>query len=683
MRILWILLVAVSLAVALGSCASGGGPTPPVDDGNDDPVTGLLAGGGALNGYVSAAGEAPQVSHLRPTSAAAASATVLVDTGQVGFTNSSGAYWIPGVPVGERTLSISVPGSAARTIKVTVAKREITSGTIHPTSTTAGREGAVNGYVYATDSGAPELSAGQTVGLRPVEDAALSVETGQTARTDAEGFFHISDVPPGFRTLTIVTDTGTTTETVLVPAGRIASGTGQLPGDWGACRGYVGTPRAASLPQLVVAASGTEINPVAGALVRLSSGETALTKADGGYSFSGVASGNPSLSVGARDGLELTAGIIIASGAITEGLTPPSGFIRQVAVSAVGGSLQAPVGGALWLQASALDAASRPFTSFRDFTWLSRNTAIATVDANGVVTARQVGSVDIVASAGGVTGDATVTVAPLEEAGPHAIQVTAPSNVIAQGSSIQLTARALDGAGVVIPDASFAWTSTDSTVAPVTQDGVVGGAAVGSATILCSSGALTGSVALRVDREGRRVSVEPAYIAFGDGETTRTLRVWDGAPIAGSPLLWSITGPPAWLAASPCAGGTPALVDLRVSREDLPAGLYEAPVTIQATGGDAMVTVGMAVSQVRLVVDAATAPAGTATLRVQVTTGSATTAKEVPWPGGAAEVLVATPPGWATVVVTALDVDGHILGLGQAQAEVVRGAATDVPIGLA
>lgn len=674
--------LALVVAVVCGGCASGGSPTPPDGGGVGEPVTGLLAGGGALNGYVSAPTGEVGVSHLRPDSGAIFGATVLADTGQVGFTNASGAYWIPGVPVGVRTVSITAPGTSAKTIRVTVTARQITSGTVSAESLAAVGPGALNGYVYETESGMPELAAGPAIGRRPVQDAALSLETGQTGRTDAEGFFHIAGVPAGFRTLTLVTESGTGTETVLVPAGRIASGSGQLPSDWGACRGYVGTPRAAGLPKLVVAADGSQVNPIVGALVQLSSGESALTTKDGAYAFSGVASGNPSITVRARGGLERTEGIIIASGVITEGLTPPSGFICRVEIASVSGAFDVAVGSALWLRASALDASSRPYPTYGGFSWLSRNTAVATVDSHGVVTARQVGSAEIAVSADGVTGEVTVNVHPAAEGGPYRVEIEAPATVIGQGTSMQLSARVITSSGEGIPGAALAWSSTDPTVVPVTQDGVVGGAAVGSATILCESAGVLGSLVVQVDREARRLVVEPAYVVFEETGTVQTVRAWDGAPVPGTPLLWSVTGAPEWLAAVPSSGGTPALVDLHLSRAGLPAGVHRAPVTFEAPGGTAVVTAEMTVSQVKAMIDPSTLPPGTRGVRVEVISGAATTATEADWAGGPLEVLVTVPSGLATVIVHALDALGGTIAQGQAQVHVMRGVVTDVLVGL-
>ncbi|MBD3177586.1 MAG: hypothetical protein GF320_20640 [Armatimonadia bacterium] len=681
----WIHAAAVIPVAALlmASCA-GGGATPPPGNGDDDPVTGLLAGAGALNGYVSASASRADIGVELPTGGALPNATVRADTGQVGFTNESGAYWITGVPRGEHTLTITAPGVTATKVTVQVESEKITSGTVAPGSSGDAREGALNGYVYeGLLDGRPELSAGALTGRRPIEDAALSVETGQTARTDAQGFFHIGQVPAGIRVLTMVADTGTSTETVNVPAGRIASGTGQLPRDWGACRGFVGTPRTAALPQLIIAAEASEVNPVAGALVQLGSGETALAGSDGSYAFSGVATGNPSITARSRGGLEATEGLIIASGVITEGLTPPAGFVRRVGVASTTGAFQVPVGGALWLTANALDPASQPYPAYTDFTWRSENTAVATVDVNGVVTARRVGTATIVASAGGADGEATITVNPVTGDGPHEIEITAPSTVIAQGSSAKLTARALDSAGAPIPDSSFVWRSTDASVAPVTAEGVVGGASVGTATILCTSGGLTGSVSLAIDRQARRIVIEPAYLAYGDTETAHTVSLWDGAPEPGVPLLWSIDGAPEWLTATPSSGSVPALVDVEISRQGLAAGVYVEPVTVGAPGGNGTLTVEMAVSQARVQVEESIIPEGTATIQVQATAGEDTTTEDLAWTGGAIEALVSVPSGPVVVVVSAVGEDGQILAQGQTQAVVERGAVTDVAVELA
>lgn len=109
--------------------------------------------------------------------------------------------------------------------------------------------------------------------------------------------------------------------------------------------------------------------------------------------------------------------------------------------------------------------------------WRSSNPAVATVNANGVVTGVAAGTSVITATykSGGVTLDmatTAVTVLPTQVT----VTIVPPANLSdagsAKGSTIQLTAEVrIDG--VVKRDATVTWTSSDNSIATVTPNGLV------------------------------------------------------------------------------------------------------------------------------------------------------------------------------------------------------------------
>lgn len=90
------------------------------------------------------------------------------------------------------------------------------------------------------------------------------------------------------------------------------------------------------------------------------------------------------------------------------GSVPPTPVVASVAVAPAGSTIA--VGGSVTLIATAFDAASAPINGVA-FSWLSSNTAVATVSASGVVTGVSAGSATISATAAnGVGSSALVTV---------------------------------------------------------------------------------------------------------------------------------------------------------------------------------------------------------------------------------------------------------------------------------
>ena len=91
-------------------------------------------------------------------------------------------------------------------------------------------------------------------------------------------------------------------------------------------------------------------------------------------------------------------------------------------------------------------------------TWASSATAVATVDASGLVTAVANGTATITATAGEASGSATVTVA---QAVSSVTAVPAEANFAALGDTLRLTAEAFDANGHTVAGAEFSWETND------------------------------------------------------------------------------------------------------------------------------------------------------------------------------------------------------------------------------
>ena len=108
--------------------------------------------------------------------------------------------------------------------------------------------------------------------------------------------------------------------------------------------------------------------------------------------------------------------------------------------------------------------------------WSTSNSAVATVDATGLVTGVAAGSATISATAEDLTETVTVAVDPA--AAVATIEVTPGTSEVSRGASAQLTATLRTAGGDVLLGHPVQWAS-DNSAAPVSADGVVTGVSVG------------------------------------------------------------------------------------------------------------------------------------------------------------------------------------------------------------
>jgi uncharacterized protein YjdB len=129
--------------------------------------------------------------------------------------------------------------------------------------------------------------------------------------------------------------------------------------------------------------------------------------------------------------------------------------------------------------------------------WASSNGAVASVSQQGVVSAVGPGTATISASRDGVSGTAAVTVQLV----PVARVAVAPTDATVQrGRDVQLTAAAYDAAGRLLSGRTFAWSSSDPTVATVSGSGLVSGKKEGQATITAAIGGQSATSRVTVRR---------------------------------------------------------------------------------------------------------------------------------------------------------------------------------------
>lgn len=132
--------------------------------------------------------------------------------------------------------------------------------------------------------------------------------------------------------------------------------------------------------------------------------------------------------------------------------------------------------------------------------WTSLQPLIATISADGIITARAPGVTTISARVGVVSAQATVRVTSLPP-GPVPVAmvlVSPPSASLRVAQSLQIVATLIDYASNRLVDRVVSWTTSDATVATVSPLGVVTALAAGTAIIEATSETARGAMSISV-----------------------------------------------------------------------------------------------------------------------------------------------------------------------------------------
>ena len=145
------------------------------------------------------------------------------------------------------------------------------------------------------------------------------------------------------------------------------------------------------------------------------------------------------------------------------------------------------------LSAAATNAAGATLTG-KSFAWSSSNTGVATVSADGLVTALAPGMSTVSAVSEGKTGTHSVVVNSVPVQGPATVTIS--GSLSAQvGQTSQLSAVVKDGSGAVLTDVPVAWTSSDAALIGVdASTGIVTPVRIGSVSITATAGGKSSTV---------------------------------------------------------------------------------------------------------------------------------------------------------------------------------------------
>ena len=266
-------------------------------------------------------------------------------------------------------------------------------------------------------------------------------------------------------------------------------------------------------------------HPVEGAMVMWASGDTAVAAVDASGLVRSVANGEAvvSATAGSASG---TAEVSVAQ------------VVRVVGVSPAALEFFALVD-TLRLRAEPVDANGRPVER-STVMWASGDTAVATVDASGLVRSVGNGEAVVSATADSVSGTAEVMVGQVV----GAVTVSPPAlEFSALGDTLRMVAEAVDANGHTIVGAGFTWASSNRFVAAVDSMGRVRSVRNGSAVVKATAGSASDSAAVTVAQVARKVAVSPttARLTILGGTLRLAAKATDknGHRIAGPSFTWA------------------------------------------------------------------------------------------------------------------------------------------------
>lgn len=221
-------------------------------------------------------------------------------------------------------------------------------------------------------------------------------------------------------------------------------------------------------------------DPVSGASINWSTSDAAVASVDAGGLVTAAGDGDATIT-GAVGSVSGSTNITVEQVAATVALSE-----TDLVFSALGATTS--------LAATVEDASGNPIVGAQ-VTWASSDDGVASVDADGRVTAAGNGDATVTASAGTASGSATVTVEQRAAA-----VVLSESELAFSGLDVtsSLVATAEDASGNPIAGPEVAWSSSNDQVATVDADGLVTTIGDGESTITATVDAASGSATVTV-----------------------------------------------------------------------------------------------------------------------------------------------------------------------------------------
>lgn len=241
-------------------------------------------------------------------------------------------------------------------------------------------------------------------------------------------------------------------------------------------------------------------------------------------------------------------------------------------------SVSAGLGGTTQLMAKAYDASQNELSG-RAMVWTTSNAGVVTVDANGLVTAKAIGTGTITATAEGKSGTSQFTISP---GAVSKVTVTPGSLSMETGQTQHLAATAEDANGAVLADRTAIW-SSDNTQVVTVFGGAVTAVGRGTAKISATVDGVSGSATVTVaNAPVQSVTVAPASVVVGSKvQLTATVRDTRGVVVTDRAVTWSV----------PANNGVASIDASTGEVTGLAAGTVTATATSEGKSGSATVTV--------------------------------------------------------------------------------------------
>lgn len=243
---------------------------------------------------------------------------------------------------------------------------------------------------------------------------------------------------------------------IIAPVDRIQLNTGDFQLNVGGTRQLV--------PNLV-AADGSSIS---GRVITYSSSAPQVASVSTGGVVTAVAEGVTTITATTEGKTASLVVTVVREVVASVRLTPPVAQLMRI-------------GGQLQVTATPLNASNQPLTG-RTVSWFTNNPQVATVSAQGVVSAVGVGNATITAEVESRTAALGITVTEV----PASVVTLEPDTFqLATGLTRQLVPTVIDSAGKVasLTNRQVIWQSSSSIVATVSAAGVVQGVGAGTARI--------------------------------------------------------------------------------------------------------------------------------------------------------------------------------------------------------
>jgi uncharacterized protein YjdB len=221
----------------------------------------------------------------------------------------------------------------------------------------------------------------------------------------------------------------------------------------------------------------------------------------------------------------------VSASATVAVVTPASAF------TAAPPNISLAVGDTMRLTASVTDASGAPLA--RSPVWTSGDTAIATVNADALVTAVGPGATTITGEIDGLTARVNVAVIL-----PGPTVVVQPADImVLVGGTVDFTAQALEPSGQRSGDQTITWSSSDPAVVEIDANGHAVGRAEGRVSIIATGRQARGTAMMSVTTAPvTTITIDPTTDSLLIGDTIRlvgTAHDAGGRVMAGIRFGWS------------------------------------------------------------------------------------------------------------------------------------------------